>query len=610
MKLLVFLLCLSQVAIAQNFSTKKSGPASDPLTWGGALPPQSASVVVSDGHTLTLDGNIMMCELTVGENATVTFSENQKTTLTLLGNLVNYGLLIRKPSPLQDSIIFLGIDEQNFKGGGMDIITSDIGLWVRGNGRLEISGSKKTEWLNLASPANKGDISIKLNYAPHGWNTGDEISIAPTNPPSEKDHHKQFEVRKVVKISGNIVTLNEPLSHEHPGVLNAFTRHRYYAEVMNLTRTFYIGGMGDGSVSPEKNGRAHINIMNNRPTSIHYAEIRHMGPRMKDGIHTKETLGRYPLHFHHCLNGSVGSIIEGVVVRNSGGHAFVPHASNGITFKRNIAYDTYEHQYWWDVPPDKGKDTLNNSNDIIYDSCIGAKVQADPEFRGYRLANFHLGSGLRNTVINCVAVGNYGGAGAAGFLWPESSNYTDNLWTSKKLLSHNHRANGLFSWQNDSNPHTIDSFTAYHNGFAGIEHGAYVNSYKYKNIFLINNRYSIFLHANAVGNGVKDEFGYTASFVNIKATDPLYITRHLVFDNAPTLFLDCTFPKVIVNEVMQKNPRITSGWYDFINCNLKADHFEVQRFEKGSRIRVQEKRKGVEISERGRKTIPVFRKSK
>src|SRR5690606_35790470 len=140
---------------------------------------------------------------------------------------------------------------------------------------------------------------------------------------------------------------------------------------------------------------------------------------------------------------------------------------------------------------------------------------------------FHLGSGQRNTVTNCITFGNYGGSGAAGFMWPETSNHTDNLWTSKKLLSHNNRSNGLFTWQNDLHPHTIDSFIAYHNGFAGIEHGAYINSYKYKNIFLIRNKHSIYLHANAVSNGVKDEFGYTASFVNIKATDPLYISRHL-----------------------------------------------------------------------------------
>lgn len=609
MKLLLVFLCLSQIATAQTFTTKNSGRASDPRTWGGVIPPSSATVIIKKGDTLVLDGKVMMCELIISKGATLTFDSSKQTTLTLLGNLINYGSLIRKPSSVYDSIVFIGINEHDYKGGGMEIIETDKGLWVRGDGMINISGNKKTEWINLEKAAHAGDSIITLNHIPQGWRIGDELCVAPTNPPSVKDHHKQFDVRKIVSITGSLVTLDEPLTYDHPAVLNEFNGKYFTAEVMNLTRTFYMGGTGDGSAGPENNGRAHINIMNNVPSFIRYAEIRHMGPRQWEGRYTKETLGRYPLHFHHCMNGSAGSYVEGVVVRNSGGHAYVPHASNGITFKRNIAFDTYEHQYWWDVPPDRGKDTVNNSNDIVYDSCIGAKIQADPEFRGYRLANFHLGSGLRNTVINCITFGNYGGSGAAGFMWPETSNHTDNLWTSKKLLSHNNRSNGLFTWQNDLHPHTIDSFIAYHNGFAGIEHGAYINSYKYKNIFLIKNKNSIYLHANAVSNGFKDEFGYTASFVNIKATDPLYISRHLVFDNAPTLFRDCVFPKVIINEVAQKNPRVISGWFDFVNCDLGPDQFKLIRLEKGSRFRVQEKSRAFEISEKGRKNIADFEKA-
>ncbi|RYG30278.1 MAG: hypothetical protein EOO01_36930, partial [Chitinophagaceae bacterium] len=237
MKLLLVLLCLSQIAIAQTFTTKNSGRASDPRTWGGVIPSSSASITIKNGDTLVLDGNITMCELIISKGGTLTFDSIKRSTLTLHGNLVNYGSLIRKPSALYDSIVFEGVNENDFRGGGMEVMDTDKGLWVRGNGMINISGNKKTEWLNLKKAAKAADTSITLNHIPQGWQVGDELSIAPTNSPSVKDHHKQFDVRKILSISGSLVILDEPLSYDHPAVKNPFTGEYYTAEVLNLKRT-------------------------------------------------------------------------------------------------------------------------------------------------------------------------------------------------------------------------------------------------------------------------------------------------------------------------------------------------------------------------------------
>ena len=113
------------------------------------------------------------------------------------------------------------------------------------------------------------------------------------------------------------------------------------AEVFNLTRNVHIEG--------KAGGRAHVFIRSNSAQSIKYAEFKYLAPRKNE----EGVLGRYSLHFHFCGNGSRGSIVEGVVARKTGNHAFVPHASHGVSFYDCIAYDCLEDAYWYDdVPPD------------------------------------------------------------------------------------------------------------------------------------------------------------------------------------------------------------------------------------------------------------------
>ena len=52
---------------------------------------------------------------------------------------------------------------------------------------------------------------------------------------------------------------------------------------------------------------------------------------------------------------------------------------------------------------------------------------------------------------------------------------TERCGTSRIVLSHNNKVNGIFVWQNNPGKSVIDRFVAYHNGKAGIEHGAYKN---------------------------------------------------------------------------------------------------------------------------------------
>ncbi len=78
--------------------------------------------------------------------------------------------------------------------------------------------------------------------------------------------------------------------------------------------------------------------------NVQHVAFRYLGPR-KDlgGTYVKEQVGgRYGLHFHHCNDGSDGSIVEGCVMRDIDNHAYVPHVSHGITMHHNIAFNCTE----------------------------------------------------------------------------------------------------------------------------------------------------------------------------------------------------------------------------------------------------------------------------
>ena len=226
--------------------------------------------------------------------------------------------------------------------------------------------------------------------------------------------------------------------------------------------------------------------------------LRHLGPRRSDGEFSEAVIGRYALHFHLCENGSRGSVVNGTVVRDCGGHAFVPHTSHGVSFTDCISHDTFDEAYWWDGAPDT-RTPGARTDDVLYSRCVASLVRSDPDFRGYRLAGFHLGRGKGSVARGCVAVGVRGNDDAAGFAWPEGS---EGIWGFEDCVAHNNSVNGIFVWQNTDRRHVIDRFVAYHNGQAGIEHGAYLNSYVYRNVDLVGNSLAgVLLHAEAGHHG-------------------------------------------------------------------------------------------------------------
>ena len=356
--------------------------------------------------------------------------------------------------------LLTGIDRFTLKGNGFQIE-------VRNGGQLDLRGIAKSGWVR--------------GVAPTGWEGGDRILTAPTQAGryALSDFH-----------SGS------------PGVVNLADGRTIVAEQFNLTRSITID-----SVS-----RIMFHMGAGRQVLKHIAVT-------NSGLTGK--LAFYPIHFHFNGDSTRGSTVEGVVVENGRFHAFVPHASHGITFLDCVAFNTTGDAYWWDPPPGKG-DTSNDSHETVWHHCLAASVSQLPGSTDHRLTAFSIGAGSGNRCVDCTAVGVRGGKNSSGFLWSENS-----VWDFRGCVAHNNPATGIFTWTNSANSHVIEAFTAYHFGRAGIEHGAYKNQFSYRNVSLTASApvdsgsdatQAVRQHANSDGHGLL--------FENVISDDRLVIDSH------------------------------------------------------------------------------------
>ncbi|RZK46544.1 MAG: hypothetical protein EOO94_02525, partial [Pedobacter sp.] len=302
-----------------------------------------------------------------------------------------------------------------------------------------------------------------------GWRVGDTIFIVPTDMPSEgarnwNDSTRsvedsfaiKFERRIITGISGNNLQLNSSLSYDHLQV-SSDSGKTWTAEVGNITRNVRIEGTATG--------RSHIFIRSSKPQSIYYIAGRYLGPR-RGTNRTSLVSGRYGLHFHHCIEGSRGSVVEGCAIFDTGNRAYVPHMSNGVTMNNNVALDVMEASFWWDFQ--------EISHDTMWDGNLTANVSWNGLDNGTRGMELNMGDGnvARNNVVVYGHKGDEQNQGA--YVWNADS---EGVWVFENNLSHSNRS-GLFVWQNTGNNHTIVNQESY-NDFVGVFHGAYINSYTY-----------------------------------------------------------------------------------------------------------------------------------
>ncbi len=467
------IICYYSIAQTQR-ATVASGNWNTGSTWsGGVVPSSSEQPVISAGHTVTYDlttgtfaGVVINGTLNMTNSGSHTLISNNKN-ITVKGTL---NMSVTSYSDLQ-FIQFSGITENNYVGSTDTVTSTDIGLWVVDTGQLNldgrVSGSHKTYMVHASGSITTSQSTISLDQTPVDWKQNDSISIVPTQAPSVGDDFVEgFDDKKLsANVTTSSLTLSSSTAKAHPKINSTWG-----AEIINLERPIRIEG--------KPNQRAHIFIKSSKIQTIRDVAFKWLGPRKDinaDGI--KEfVLGRYGLHFHHCEDGSRGSIVENCVMRHTGSHCFVPHGSHGITFKKNISYDGTETPFWWDLGHET-HDNLYDSNLVAFPKYVSGAIafpfeEGNPTFA---VSAFELGMGDGNIASNNIAIATYGDPHTGGAYNWESDN--EGVWGFKNNLSHN-CVGGLRVWQNTTKNHVIENFTAY-NCLEGIFHGAYANSYRY-----------------------------------------------------------------------------------------------------------------------------------
>ncbi len=500
---------------------------------GSTVPPADADRVLSGTESFP-DGIVVPAgEVWAFDPAVTTVVESA-------ANVVVEGTLVMRPSSAQVEHVlrFVGVDPSGFAGGGMDPVAGDVGLWVMGDGALDVAGTAKPAWDTVW----------------HDEWAGDEVVAAP---------HLAGDIDGFTPVGG-------PGDVPPPNELGIPT------ELLNLTRNVSIEG------TPQ--GYSHIFIRSTRPQTIRFAGIRYMAPDLVDASvrdRGQSSTGRYALHLHHNMDGSRGTLIEGVVVRDAGNHAFVPHASHGVTFRDTIAYDTLNAAYWWDRSSSRTSPE-NASDDIVYERAVAARVRGDQT----RTGAFELGEGNNLAITGSVAVGvQRNGRNGSGFFWPGGE---DGSWVFEGNVSHNNDGAGLMVWQNTGGTHVIEDFTAYHNEDAGVSHGAYRNAYVYRDLTLLANGErrgsGIAVESHAVGRPADDGSTAMQLWDGVHTDGGVLRTFPQAQDaEAPVRFVDCDFSRVILGEGEGH-----SSVYEFVGCGLTPDMVTVEYMNPRSQFRVQD----------------------
>ncbi|HYN17842.1 MAG TPA: G8 domain-containing protein, partial [Actinomycetes bacterium] len=337
----------STATTARPAAVAGARPWSDPDTWPKGVPGPGDVAVVT--RRVVLDTDARVAGVTVEPGGELIFQPSASRKLQSTGNVVVKGRLVMRPASasVEHLLVFQGVDEARMVGGGMDVVKADVGLWVMGAGTLDLAGTARRAWTRLTGAVAAGTTRLSLKDAPTGWRPGDELLVAPTLAPDQPDNWKAYSAAKLRSVSGRSVTLDRPTSFAPPAVdivTDAGSGRVQTAEVLNLSRNVRIEGT--------PGHRSHVFIRSSRPQKVKDVAIRHMGPRKPAEEFTELVLGRYGLHLHMCGDGSRGSEVEGVVIRDTGSHTFVPHLSNGIAFRDCISHNTFEDAFWWDGAPD------------------------------------------------------------------------------------------------------------------------------------------------------------------------------------------------------------------------------------------------------------------
>lgn len=527
------------------------------LVLGGLLTALASSMLPTQGAdaaTRVLSGDVSLDSLTVEAGEIVRFDPDRSTTLTLKGSVIVRGTLEMRPSSEKVTHVlrFVDVNEAAYVGGGDAVTPGDIGLWVEEAGVLDARGTPKAAW--------------NREGADPTWSRDDELVVAPTAP-------NDFRPRAFA--AGSPV----------PQVVGP-AGLPYSTEVANLTRNVRIEGT--------PGGRAHLRFHSTGPQRVSYVSVRWMGPRKDlngDG-YSDPIAGRTAMHFHRMDDGSRGSVVEGVVLRDVGGAiALDLHRSSGVTVRDSIVYEANGDGFGWE------NNETEPTHDTLLERNLALSLEPVPVFRGYTQAGFILGNGLGNVLRDSAASAVRGNNTAAGFHWPSGTpQEVDQSWSAAGLVSHNNKADGVYAWQNSKGADAdIDNVVVYRNGKGGVDHGAYANAFNYTDVVSFENGVDLILHGKSIDTAARPmELVGTFGSVLLPKHSSNQVRPGVVRGSVKSLF---------INESTQAG---RGGRTDFVDTGLQRTNVAWKVINASTVVRVKNGPDCWQVTRLGIATIPCW----
>ena len=311
---------------------------SDPATW-----PNNQVPVAGDKVTIASDQEVLLdvsppalSGLTI--NGKLVFADESDLALTTEWIMVFGELQIgTEANPFtHKATITLTDNNEGEQLMGM----GDRGIMLSG-GTLNLHGNITNTWTRLAETAEKGSTTIQVLNAEQ-WQVGDEIVLASTdyNP-------RQAETRHITAISGNTITLDQPLAYMHFGEITYGVDER--GEVGLLTRNIKVQASEDAA---ESYFGGHIMAMITSKMYVEGVELNRMGQHME--------LARYPIHWHLVGEGGKGQYVRNAAIHDTFNRCVTVHGTNDLQIENNVTYNTVGHCFFMEDGIETGNAFVKN----------------------------------------------------------------------------------------------------------------------------------------------------------------------------------------------------------------------------------------------------------
>ncbi|MEM6621654.1 MAG: G8 domain-containing protein [Pseudomonadota bacterium] len=348
----------------------QSGDWSDPATWGtGGVPGAGARVHIPAGIEITVDTTLAPEFKTVRIDGTLSFATDVNTELkvdTLVSTQTGRLVMGTQTDPIQAGVTA----SIEFADDGAIDQTWDPALISRGallHGQTIIHGAEKTAFIAVDGGFAAGTSAITLATLPTGWAMGDELVIAGTDPLDPTSDETVTIQEITTGPSGVTIVFNRPLERDHLAPRADLDVH-----IANMTRNVTFTSEDLGALN-----RGHVMFMHTNDVDARYVSFQGLGRTDKTlGLNDWRLLsnpeesilpddmiiedlggtnvrGRYSVHFHQAGVDGEAALVQGAVVRDDPGWAYVNHSSN-VDFIGNVSHNIVGSAYNTEAGDEQG----------------------------------------------------------------------------------------------------------------------------------------------------------------------------------------------------------------------------------------------------------------